>query len=95
MTKIFFCILSVGVTTPVTPPPSVPSTCGSVVYSTVTHIGCVAKDSLRYLVQDSLSNFTQMVVDGCHSTMQCEESMVWGDDVINSPYKSVVGRSQS
>jgi len=45
------------------------------------------KDSLRYLVQDSLNNFTQTVVDACHSTMQCEEGMEWGEDVINSPYK--------
>ena len=50
----------------------------------------VVQDSLRYLVQDSLSNFAQMVVDACHSTMQCEETMEWGSDVINSPYKSVI-----
>ena len=48
------------------------------------------KDSLRYLVQDSLSNFTQMVVDACHTTMQCDDSMEWGSDVINSPYKSAI-----
>jgi len=45
------------------------------------------EDSLRYLVQDSLSNFTQMIEDACQPTMECEEGMTWGDDVINSPYK--------
>ena len=46
-----------------------------------------AKDTLRYLVQDSLTNFTQMVVDACHSTVDCEEGMEWGSDVVNSPFK--------
>jgi len=45
------------------------------------------KDTLRYLVQDSLVNFTQMVVDACHSTVDCDEGMEWGSDVINSPFK--------
>ena len=48
------------------------------------------KDSMRYLVQDSLANFTQMILEACQSTIQCEEPMDWGDDVINSPYKCVV-----
>jgi len=50
----------------------------------------VVQDSLRFLVQDSLANFTQVVLDACHSTMQCEEGMTWGSDVVNSPYKSVI-----
>ena len=45
------------------------------------------QDSLRFLVQDSLVNFTQMIVDGCVSTFECEEGMKWGKDVIHSSYK--------
>ena len=45
------------------------------------------QDSLRYLVQDSLVNFTQMIVDACYATNQIDEDIVWGKDVINSPYK--------
>ncbi|XP_030840434.1 dynein heavy chain 1, axonemal isoform X1 [Strongylocentrotus purpuratus] len=46
------------------------------------------QDSLRYLVQDSLVNFTQMIIDSSFSVMELpEEEMTWGDDLINSPYK--------
>ena len=45
------------------------------------------QDSLRYLVQDSLVNFTQMILNACHSTLDCDGDMVWGDNVIVSPYK--------
>ena len=45
------------------------------------------QDSLRYLVQDSLVHFTQMIVDACYATNQIDEEMVWGKDVINSLYK--------
>ncbi|XP_048258404.1 dynein axonemal heavy chain 1-like isoform X3 [Haliotis rufescens] len=47
----------------------------------------IMQDSLRYLVQDSLVNFTQMVVDACHSTLELEDSFVWGPDVISSSFK--------
>ena len=40
-------------------------------------------------MQDSLVNFTQMILDACYATLQVEEDMVWGKDVINSPYRSV------
>ena len=45
------------------------------------------QDSLRFLVQDSLVNFTQMIVDGCISTFECEEGMTWDTDVIHSSFK--------
>ena len=45
------------------------------------------QDSLRYLVQDSLVNFTQMIVDACFATLHLDEEIVWGKDVINSLYK--------
>ena len=45
------------------------------------------QDSLRYLVQDSLVNFTQMILDGCYSTLNCEDDMKWGPDVVNSTFK--------
>ncbi|XP_034961986.1 dynein axonemal heavy chain 1 isoform X2 [Zootoca vivipara] len=45
------------------------------------------QDSVRYLIQDSLVNFTQLFLDSCHSVLNCPEDMVWGDDLVNSPFK--------
>ncbi|XP_067855101.1 dynein axonemal heavy chain 1 [Heptranchias perlo] len=45
------------------------------------------QDSLRYLVQDSLINYTQMILDGCHSSLNCSDDMEWGKDLINSNFK--------
>ncbi|KAK2152282.1 hypothetical protein LSH36_335g03002 [Paralvinella palmiformis] len=45
------------------------------------------QDSLRYLVQESLVNFTQMVLDACHSTLTLTEDFSWGKDVVNSNFK--------
>ncbi|XP_026529026.1 dynein heavy chain 1, axonemal [Notechis scutatus] len=45
------------------------------------------QDSVRYLVQDSLVNFTQLFLDACYSVLDCPENMMWGDDLVNSPYK--------
>ncbi|KAJ6667676.1 hypothetical protein lerEdw1_015997 [Lerista edwardsae] len=45
------------------------------------------QDSVRYLIQDSLTNFTQLFVDACHSVLNCADDMVWGEDLVNSPYK--------
>nr|XP_033782541.1 dynein heavy chain 1, axonemal isoform X1 [Geotrypetes seraphini]XP_033782544.1 dynein heavy chain 1, axonemal isoform X1 [Geotrypetes seraphini]XP_033782545.1 dynein heavy chain 1, axonemal isoform X1 [Geotrypetes seraphini]XP_033782546.1 dynein heavy chain 1, axonemal isoform X1 [Geotrypetes seraphini]XP_033782547.1 dynein heavy chain 1, axonemal isoform X1 [Geotrypetes seraphini] len=45
------------------------------------------QDSLRFLVQDSLVNFTQFILDACCSVLECAEDMDWGGDLVNSPYK--------
>uniref|UniRef100_UPI00398EE5C8 dynein axonemal heavy chain 1 isoform X2 n=1 Tax=Pristiophorus japonicus TaxID=55135 RepID=UPI00398EE5C8 len=45
------------------------------------------QDSLRYLVQDSLINYTQMILDGCYSTLDCSEDMKWGENLIDSNFK--------
>lgn len=45
------------------------------------------QDSVRYLVQDSLVNFTQLFLDACHSVLDCPENLTWGEDLVNSPYK--------
>ena len=45
------------------------------------------QDSMRYLIQDSLVNFTQMVLDSSHSTLQLPEDFTWGTDLITSTYK--------
>ncbi|XP_042305771.1 dynein axonemal heavy chain 1 isoform X2 [Sceloporus undulatus] len=45
------------------------------------------QDSVRYLVQDSLVNFTQLFVDACYSVLNCPEKMEWGSDLVNSPYR--------
>ncbi|KAK2170975.1 hypothetical protein NP493_1117g00049 [Ridgeia piscesae] len=45
------------------------------------------QDSLRFLVQDSLINFTQMLIDACHSTFHCKEDMDWGRNVMVSKFQ--------
>ncbi|XP_067360331.1 dynein axonemal heavy chain 1 [Channa argus] len=45
------------------------------------------QDSLRYLVQDSLVSLTCLVLDACHSVLTCSKDLVWGNDLITSPYK--------
>ncbi|CAM4703272.1 unnamed protein product [Lepidochelys kempii] len=45
------------------------------------------QDSVRFLVQDSLVSFTQLLLDACGSVQDCSEDMEWGGDLINSPYK--------
>ena len=45
------------------------------------------QDSLRYLVQDSLAAFTQMILDATYSVMDQGEDFDWGEDIINSNYK--------
>ncbi|KAM6980842.1 dynein axonemal heavy chain 1 [Aplochiton taeniatus] len=45
------------------------------------------QDSLRFLVQDSLVSLTQLLLDACHSVLACPGDILWGPDLINSPYK--------
>ncbi|XP_032177365.1 dynein heavy chain 1, axonemal isoform X1 [Mustela erminea] len=45
------------------------------------------QDTLRFLVQDSLASFSQFISDACCSVLDCPDHMVWGDDLINSPYR--------
>jgi dynein heavy chain, axonemal len=46
------------------------------------------QDSLRYLVQDSLANYTQMVVDSCWQVVDIKPDFIWPDtDLINSDIK--------
>ncbi|XP_063071051.1 dynein axonemal heavy chain 1 [Engraulis encrasicolus] len=45
------------------------------------------QDSLRFLVQDSLTNLTRFLLDTCQSVLRCPPDMEWGPDLINSPYK--------
>ncbi|XP_004864511.1 dynein heavy chain 1, axonemal isoform X4 [Heterocephalus glaber] len=45
------------------------------------------QDTLRFLVQDSLASFTQFISDICGSVRDCPEDMVWGEDLMNSPYR--------
>lgn len=48
----------------------------------------LTKDSLRYLVQDSLVNYTQMIVDSCWQVVDLKEEFAWNDqDLINSSIK--------
>ncbi|NWW95122.1 DYH1 protein, partial [Rhynochetos jubatus] len=47
----------------------------------------ILQDSLRFLVQNSLLGFTQLLLDACHGILDCSEDMEWGDDLINSPYR--------
>ncbi|XP_029774824.1 dynein heavy chain 1, axonemal isoform X2 [Suricata suricatta] len=45
------------------------------------------QDTLRFLVQDSLVSFSQFISDACCSVLDCADNMVWGEDLINSPYR--------
>ncbi|KAL0978572.1 hypothetical protein UPYG_G00172390 [Umbra pygmaea] len=45
------------------------------------------QDTLRFLVQDSLVSLSQMLLDACHSILSCQQDLIWGSDLINSPYK--------
>ncbi|XP_078481026.1 dynein axonemal heavy chain 1-like isoform X3 [Ciona intestinalis] len=45
------------------------------------------QDSLRYLVQDSLTNFTTMISDACYQVMECKDEMEWPGTVLASPFK--------
>jgi len=47
----------------------------------------ILQDSLRYLVQDSLSGYTQMMLDACCTVLDMPEEITWGDDVIKTQYK--------
>ncbi|KAG7240353.1 hypothetical protein INR49_026924, partial [Caranx melampygus] len=48
------------------------------------------QDSLRNLVQNSLLSLTRFVLDACHSVLNCPQDLVWGKDLITSPYKPKV-----
>lgn len=45
------------------------------------------QDSLRFLVQDSLVSLAQLLLDACHSVLHCPQDLIWGSNLINSPYK--------
>uniref|UniRef100_A0A8C3K8B9 Dynein axonemal heavy chain 1 n=1 Tax=Calidris pygmaea TaxID=425635 RepID=A0A8C3K8B9_9CHAR len=53
----------------------------------MTRIKFMLQDSVRYLVQNSLISFTQLLLDACHGILNCSQDMEWGDDLINSPYR--------
>lgn len=45
------------------------------------------QDSLRYLVQDSLASLTHLILDACHSVLTCPQDLIWGSNLVTSPYK--------
>ncbi|XP_068171919.1 dynein axonemal heavy chain 1 [Antennarius striatus] len=45
------------------------------------------QDSLRFLVRDSLISLTQLLLDACDSLLNCPQDLVWGNNLITSPYK--------
>uniref|UniRef100_A0A3Q3STI9 Dynein, axonemal, heavy chain 1 n=1 Tax=Mastacembelus armatus TaxID=205130 RepID=A0A3Q3STI9_9TELE len=45
------------------------------------------QDSLRYLVLDSLVSLTNLLLDACHSVLTCPQNLIWGDNLITSPYR--------
>ncbi|XP_076985171.1 dynein axonemal heavy chain 1 isoform X3 [Tamandua tetradactyla] len=47
----------------------------------------VLQDTLRFLVQDSLTGFAHFISEACCSVLDCPEDMAWGEDFINSPYR--------
>ncbi|XP_064422227.1 dynein axonemal heavy chain 1 [Latimeria chalumnae] len=61
--------------------------CMSKLHKLMERIKFSLQDSLRYLVQDSLVNFTQLILDACAGVLNCSEDMCWGSDLINSSFK--------
>lgn len=53
----------------------------------ICSISVLVQDSLRYLVQDSLAAFTQLILDACFMVQDLPADLDWGSDIINSPYK--------
>ncbi|XP_028841933.1 dynein heavy chain 1, axonemal isoform X2 [Denticeps clupeoides] len=45
------------------------------------------QDTLRSLVLDSLDSLSRLLSDACQSVLSCSDNMVWGSDLINSPFK--------
>ncbi|XP_037831220.1 dynein heavy chain 1, axonemal isoform X2 [Kryptolebias marmoratus] len=45
------------------------------------------QDSLRYLVQRSLVSLSELLLETCRSVLTCPQDLVWGNDLITSPYK--------
>ncbi|XP_066927305.1 dynein axonemal heavy chain 1-like isoform X2 [Clytia hemisphaerica] len=45
------------------------------------------QDSLRFLAQESLENYTQMIADACVSMKDVKETMKWPGSVLSSPYQ--------
>ncbi|XP_038627172.1 dynein heavy chain 1, axonemal [Tachyglossus aculeatus] len=45
------------------------------------------QSTLRYLVKESLANFSQLILDACCSVLHCSEDMKWCGNLIESPYQ--------
>ncbi|KAM3621699.1 uncharacterized protein V6R79_014713 [Siganus canaliculatus] len=58
----------------------------SKMYRLMTRVRINMQDSLRSLVKDSLVGLTQLLLDSCHSLLTCPQDLVWGKDLIVSPY---------
>ncbi|XP_051804747.1 dynein axonemal heavy chain 1-like isoform X2 [Acanthochromis polyacanthus] len=59
----------------------------SKLYKLMTVVRLNQQDSLRHLVLDSLASLTQLLLDACHSVLTCPQDLVWGSDLLTSPYK--------
>uniref|UniRef100_A0A3Q3IZZ6 Dynein, axonemal, heavy chain 1 n=1 Tax=Monopterus albus TaxID=43700 RepID=A0A3Q3IZZ6_MONAL len=59
----------------------------SKLYKLMTVVHFNMQDSLRYLVKDSLLSLTHLLLDACHSVLMCPEDLIWGSNLITSPYK--------
>ncbi|XP_068442262.1 dynein axonemal heavy chain 1 [Clinocottus analis] len=59
----------------------------SKLYRLVAVVRSKLQDTLRFLVQDSLLSFTQMVLNACHNVLTCPQDLVWDDRLVISPYK--------
>ncbi|XP_071349900.1 dynein axonemal heavy chain 1-like [Trachinotus anak] len=59
----------------------------SKLYRLMTMVHFKMQDSLRYLVQNSLVSLTNLLLDACHSVLTCPQDLVWGNNLITSPYK--------
>lgn len=61
--------------------------CMSKLCRLMTQVRYRLQDSLRFLVQDSLTGLAHLVLDACHGVLNCPADLTWSADIIHSPYK--------
>ncbi|XP_029358997.1 dynein heavy chain 1, axonemal [Echeneis naucrates] len=59
----------------------------SKLFKLITVVHYKMQHSLRCLVQNSLSSFTHLILDACHSVLTCPRGLRWGSNLITSQYK--------
>ncbi|XP_014851660.1 PREDICTED: dynein heavy chain 1, axonemal [Poecilia mexicana] len=59
-----------------------------IIYRLMKQVVFRMRNSLRTLVLDSLKNLSKFLLESCQCGKDFTEDLVWGKDLINSPYRS-------